>query len=76
MEDAISQQPEVVNNKPWYVWVMDIAKENWPMFLRGAGTTLFIALIGTVVGTTIGLGIGVYRTIPTPEKHFYVLLIN
>lgn len=70
MEDAISQQPEVVNNKPWYVWVMDIAKENWPMFLRGAGTTLFIALIGTVVGTTIGLGIGVYRTIPTPEKTF------
>jgi putative lysine transport system permease protein len=79
MEDAISQQPEVVNNKPWYVWVMDIAKENWPMFLRGAGTTLFIALIGTVVGTTIGLGIGVYRTIPTPEKtvlRFAYKLVN
>ena len=79
MEDAIGQQPEVVNNKPWYVWVKDIAIENWPMFLRGAGTTLFIALIGTVVGTTIGLGIGVYRTIPTPEKtglRFLYKLVN
>lgn len=79
MEKAISQQPEVVNNKAWYVWVIDIAKENWPMFLRGAGTTLLIALIGTVIGTTIGLGIGVYRTIPTPEKtilRFLYQLIN
>ncbi len=79
MDEAISQQPEVVNNKPWYMWVVDIAKDNWQMFLRGAGTTLFIALIGTVVGTTIGLGIGVYRTIPTPEKtglRFLYKLIN
>ncbi|MFU1845129.1 amino acid ABC transporter permease, partial [Enterococcus faecium] len=36
--------------------------------LRGAGLTLFIALIGTVVGTTLGLLIGVFRTIPDSEN--------
>lgn len=40
----------------------------WPMFLRGAGTTLFISMIGTIVGSVIGLLIGIIRTVPTPEK--------
>ncbi len=40
----------------------------WPMFLRGAGTTLFISIIGTLIGSIIGLLIGVIRTIPVPEK--------
>jgi putative lysine transport system permease protein len=38
------------------------------MFLRGAGITLLIALIGTVFGAIIGLLAGVIRTIPKPEK--------
>ncbi|NLY44339.1 MAG: amino acid ABC transporter permease [Clostridiaceae bacterium] len=38
------------------------------MFLRGAGTTLFISIIGTLIGSIIGLLIGVIRTIPVPEK--------
>lgn len=40
----------------------------WPMFLRGAGTTLYISLTGTLIGMTIGLAIGIIRTIPLPEK--------
>jgi len=40
----------------------------WPMFLRGAGVTLFISTIGTIIGFAIGLIIGVIRTIPIPEK--------
>ena len=34
------------------------------MFLRGAGTTLLIALTDTLAGFLIGLGVGVVRTIP------------
>lgn len=49
-------------------WVITIISENWPMFLRGAGITLLIALIGTVLGAIIGLLAGVIRTIPVPER--------
>ena len=49
-------------------WIVKIIVENWPMFLRGAGITLLIALIGTVFGAIIGLLAGVIRTIPKPEK--------
>lgn len=48
--------------------VKKIMLENWPMFLRGAGVTLFISMIGTIVGLMIGLAIGIIRTIPVPEK--------
>lgn len=49
-------------------WIVRILSENWPMFLRGAGTTLYIALIGTILGAVIGLLAGVIRTIPLPER--------
>jgi putative lysine transport system permease protein len=49
-------------------WVIKIIAENWPMFLRGAGLTLVIALIGTIFGAMIGLLAGVIRTIPAPER--------
>jgi putative lysine transport system permease protein len=49
-------------------WVIKIISENWPMFLRGAGLTLVIALIGTIFGAIIGLLAGVIRTIPAPER--------
>lgn len=49
-------------------WVIKIISENWPMFLRGAGATLVIALIGTILGAIIGLISGVIRTIPVPER--------
>lgn len=51
-----------------FEWIVKIFIENWPMFLRGAGITLLIALIGTIVGAIIGLIIGVIRTVPMPEK--------
>lgn len=49
----------------------------WPMFLRGAGVTLLISIIGTIIGFIIGLIIGVIRTVPMPEKGIkkYILKI-
>lgn len=49
-------------------WIIKIISENWPMFLRGAGITLYISLIGTILGAIIGLVAGVIRTIPVPER--------
>lgn len=40
----------------------------WPMFLRGAGMTLLISMIGTIIGLIIGLVVGIVRTIPMPER--------
>ena len=49
-------------------WIVKIVSNNWPMFIRGAGTTLYISIIGTILGTIIGLLVGVIRTIPRPQR--------
>ncbi|WP_102275796.1 amino acid ABC transporter permease [Cytobacillus massiliigabonensis] len=51
-----------------FEWIIKIIETNWPMFLRGAGVTLLIALIGTLFGALIGLLAGIIRTIPIPER--------
>ncbi len=48
--------------------MLKIVERYWPMFLRGAGMTLFVSILGTVFGLVIGLVIGTIRTIPMPEK--------
>lgn len=48
--------------------ILKITAENWPMYIRGAGLTIYIALIGTAAGFVIGLMTGVVRTIPIPER--------
>ncbi len=59
-----------------FEWVVKIISENWPMFLRGAGMTLFIALIGTIIGAAIGLVAGIVRTIPVPERGFKKFILK
>lgn len=59
-----------------FEWIIKIIAENWPMFLRGAGVTLLIALIGTILGAAIGLLAGVIRTIPLPEKGAKKILLK
>ena len=48
--------------------VLDIIRDNWQMFLRGAGMTLLISMTGTIIGFIIGIVVGVVRTIPIPDK--------
>ncbi|WP_458414794.1 amino acid ABC transporter permease [Schinkia sp. CFF1] len=57
-------------------WVVNIIRDNWPMFLRGAGVTLYISIIGTIIGSIIGLMVGVIRTIPTPERGMKKVLLK
>ncbi len=59
--------------------IINILKNYWPMYLRGAGITLYLAIIGTIIGTTIGLLVGVTRTIPIPDrgiKKLFLKIIN
>lgn len=59
--------------------VVQIIKDYWPMFLRGAGMTLLVSMIGTVLGFIIGILVGVVRTIPIPErgiKRIFLKVIN
>lgn len=53
-----------------FEWLVRIFRDYWPMFLRGAWTTIYISMIATIIGFFIGLLIGVLRTIPIPEKGF------
>jgi putative lysine transport system permease protein len=60
-------------------WVITIFTDNWPMFLRGAVMTLWISVVGTLVGAAIGLIIGIIHTIPMPErgiKKIFLKVIN
>lgn len=49
-------------------WFVKIIVNYWPMFLRGAGVTLLISIVGTIIGLIIGLIIGTVRTIPMPDN--------
>jgi putative lysine transport system permease protein len=60
-------------------WLIKIISRNSSLFLRGAGTTLYISIIGTILGFTIGLLVGIIRTFPKPKrgiKRFLSNLIN
>lgn len=60
-------------------YMISMVSNNWPMFLRGAGMTLFISIIATIIGAVIGLLAGVIRTIPMPErraKRIFLKVVN
>ncbi|GEK33687.1 amino acid ABC transporter permease [Kurthia sibirica] len=58
-------------------WLVNIAVDNWQMFLRGIGMTMLISVIATIIGAVIGLLIGVIDTIPKQKKGVkkYILLV-
>ena len=62
----------------FFEWVLFIVRTYAPLLLRGAGTTLLLALSGTFVGFVIGLAIGSVRAIPVKKSdgaQYYLLKI-
>ena len=53
----------------FFEWVFFFIKTYGSMFLQGAGTTLLIALTGTIVGFIIGLGVGYVRAMPCEREN-------
>ena len=49
-------------------WVVRLLQEYWPTFLQGAGTTLLLAVVGTIIGFLIGLLVAIVRTIPVSKS--------
>ncbi len=49
-------------------WVVFFTKTYGKFFLQGAATTMYISMVGTVVGFLIGLGVAVVRTIPIKDS--------
>lgn len=52
----------------FFGWVFYIAKHYGVIFLNGAGVTLLLALVGTLIGCAIGLLVGVLRTLPISKN--------
>ena len=50
-------------------WVVYLLQQYGPSFLRGAGTTMLIAVISTAVGCLIGCGVGIVQTTPADKAH-------
>ncbi|MGB8451223.1 MAG: amino acid ABC transporter permease [Anaerocolumna sp.] len=57
-------------------WLIKIITNYWPMFLRGAGATLYISIIGTILGSFIGLLVGIVRTIPAPGRGLKKIILK
>ena len=51
----------------FFGWVVFFCKKYGIFFLRGAGTTLLISIIATILGFLIGLAVAVVRTVPIDE---------
>ena len=63
----------------FFEWVLFFVKTYGSLFLQGAGTTLLIALTGTIVGFIIGLGVGYVRAMPCERENglgrYYLLKV-
>ncbi len=63
----------------FFEWVFFFIKTYGTLFLRGAGTTLLIALTGTIVGFIIGLAVGYVRAMPCEREdglaRYYLLKV-
>lgn len=49
-------------------WIVFLWKAYWPLLVKGAWTSLYLAFLGTVIGFTIGLLLAIVLAIPDPGK--------
>lgn len=59
----------------FWQWVGYFIVNKYPEFLKGAGNTMLIAISGTIIGSAIGLLIGIIRTIPSRPNDAKVKLV-
>jgi His/Glu/Gln/Arg/opine family amino acid ABC transporter permease subunit len=52
--------------------IVYLLQQYGPSFLKGAGVTMIIALVGTLIGCLIGFVIGIIQTIPVEKNDFVV----
>ncbi len=65
--------------KTFFEWTVYILQHYGNWFLRGTLTTILIALLGTVIGFLIGLGLGSIKKIPPSRsklKRFFMAIVN
>ena len=48
--------------------ILMLLEEYGTSFVRGAGVTMLIALVGTFIGCIIGFAVGIVQTIPVSKK--------
>lgn len=76
MDTAVANQPSAANEED--TGLLDnfkqIIDQYGVLFLKGAGTTLLIAIFSTVVGVLIGLFVGVIRMLPTSDNTLFAFL--
>jgi putative lysine transport system permease protein len=66
-------------NRTFLEWIIYILEHYGDWFLKGTLVTLLIALLGTVVGFLIGLGLGSVKNIPPSRsklKRFLMSIVN
>lgn len=59
--------------KSFLDWVLFFISKNWPQFVSGTLMTLFISLIGTIVGFFIGLVVALVKDMSNEHKGLKIL---
>lgn len=57
-----------ISEMTYWERILYILEQYGSSFLRGAGTTMVIAILGTLVGCVIGFAVGVVQTIPVSKN--------
>lgn len=76
MDAVLPWQPLVAEEaKPnFLVQMWQILSANWLTLLTGTGMTLLIAISSTIIGTSIGFAIAVFRTAPKAQQGIWAIL--